>query len=65
MNDSLSRFGDVDRRVATLLAARPRNHRDQDYRNLSTIHSAKGQEWSSVFVLNAVDGCGPNEMTLR
>src|SRR5215468_5517165 len=32
---------------------------DEDYLILSTIHSAKGQEWKSVFVLNAVDGCIP------
>src|SRR6266478_167476 len=30
---------------------------DEDYLILSTIHSAKGQEWKSVFVLNVVDGC--------
>jgi DNA helicase-2/ATP-dependent DNA helicase PcrA len=30
---------------------------DEDYLILSTIHSAKDQEWKSVFVLNAVDGC--------
>jgi DNA helicase-2/ATP-dependent DNA helicase PcrA len=30
---------------------------DEDYLILSTIHSAKGQEWKEVFVLNAVDGC--------
>jgi DNA helicase-2/ATP-dependent DNA helicase PcrA len=30
---------------------------DEDYLILSTIHSAKGQEWSSVFVMNVVDGC--------
>jgi superfamily I DNA/RNA helicase len=29
---------------------------DEDYLILSTIHSAKGQEWKSVFVLNVVDG---------
>jgi hypothetical protein len=28
--------------------------RDEDYLILSTIHSAKGQEWTSVFVLNCV-----------
>src|SRR5207344_2372846 len=28
---------------------------DDDYLILSTIHSAKGQEWKSVFVLNVVD----------
>jgi DNA helicase-2/ATP-dependent DNA helicase PcrA len=31
-------------------------HRDDDYLFLSTIHSAKGQEWKNVFVLNVVDG---------
>ena len=33
---------------------------DEDYLILSTIHSAKGQEWKSVFVLNVVDGCMPS-----
>ena len=37
-------------------------HRDEDYLILSTIHSAKGQEWKSVFVLNAVDGCIPSDL---
>jgi DNA helicase-2/ATP-dependent DNA helicase PcrA len=36
---------------------------DEDYLILSTIHSAKGQEWKSVFVLNAVDGCIPSELS--
>jgi DNA helicase-2/ATP-dependent DNA helicase PcrA len=36
--------------------------RDEDYLILSTIHSAKGQEWSAVFVLNAVDGCIPSDL---
>jgi len=35
---------------------------DDDYLILSTIHSAKGQEWRSVTVLNAVDGCIPSDM---
>jgi DNA helicase-2/ATP-dependent DNA helicase PcrA len=37
-------------------------HLDEDYLNLSTIHSAKGQEWKSVFVLNVVDGCIPSDL---
>ncbi|CAM4079820.1 ATP-dependent helicase [Bordetella tumulicola] len=37
--------------------------RDEDYMILSTIHSAKGQEWKSVFVLNVVDGCIPSDMS--
>src|SRR4051812_4390312 len=36
--------------------------RDEDYLILSTIHSAKGQEWKSVHVLNCVDGCIPSDM---
>lgn len=36
--------------------------RDEDYLVLSTIHSAKGQEWRSVFILNAVDGCIPSDL---
>jgi DNA helicase-2/ATP-dependent DNA helicase PcrA len=36
--------------------------RDEDYLILSTIHSAKGQEWRAVFVLNAVDGCIPSDL---
>jgi len=36
--------------------------RDEDYLILSTIHSAKGQEWRSVFVLNCVDGCIPSDL---
>ena len=35
---------------------------DEDYLILSTIHSAKGREWSSVSVLNVVDGCIPSDM---
>ena len=35
---------------------------DEDYLSLSTIHSAKGQEWKSVFVLNVVDGCIPSDL---
>jgi DNA helicase II / ATP-dependent DNA helicase PcrA len=36
--------------------------RDEDYLILSTIHSAKGQEWNAVFVLNGVDGCIPSDL---
>lgn len=35
---------------------------DEEYLILSTIHSAKGQEWKSVFVLNVVDGCIPSDL---
>jgi DNA helicase-2/ATP-dependent DNA helicase PcrA len=35
---------------------------DEDYLVLSTIHSAKGQEWKSVYVLNVVDGCMPSDL---
>jgi DNA helicase-2/ATP-dependent DNA helicase PcrA len=35
---------------------------DEDYLVLSTIHSAKGQEWRAVYVLHVVDGCIPSDM---
>ncbi len=35
---------------------------DEDYLILSTIHSAKGQEWNAVHILNAVDGCLPSDL---
>jgi DNA helicase-2/ATP-dependent DNA helicase PcrA len=35
---------------------------DEDYLILSTIHSAKGQEWKAVFLLNGVDGCIPSDL---
>ena len=34
---------------------------DEDYLVLSTIHSAKGQEWEHVYVLNVADGNFPSE----
>jgi DNA helicase-2/ATP-dependent DNA helicase PcrA len=36
---------------------------DDDYLILSTIHSAKGQEWRSVHILNVVDGCIPSDLS--
>lgn len=39
-------------------------HLDEDYLVLSTIHSAKGQEWDAVFVLNVTDGCIPSDMAV-
>jgi DNA helicase-2/ATP-dependent DNA helicase PcrA len=39
-------------------------HLDEDYLILSTIHSAKGQEWDVVYILNAVDGCIPSDMAI-
>ncbi len=38
---------------------------DEDWLVLSTIHSAKGQEWDAVAVLNVVDGCIPSDMAAR
>ena len=45
--------------VSSDLAGDP--HLDEDYLILSTVHSAKGQEWDSVYVLNVADGNFPNE----
>jgi DNA helicase II / ATP-dependent DNA helicase PcrA len=36
---------------------------DEDYLVLSTIHSAKGQEWRSVSILNVIDGCIPSDLS--
>jgi len=36
--------------------------KDEDWLVLSTIHSAKGQEWKAVLVLNVVDGCIPSDL---
>jgi len=44
-------------------AGRP--HLDEDYLILSTIHSAKGQEWDVVYVLHLADGCIPSDMATR
>ena len=34
---------------------------DEDYLVLSTIHSAKGQEWDNVYLLHLTDGTFPSE----
>lgn len=34
---------------------------DEDYLILSTVHSAKGQEWEAVYLLNFADGNFPSE----
>ena len=36
---------------------------EEDFLVLSTIHSAKGMEWDTVYVLNVVDGSFPNEFS--
>ncbi len=36
---------------------------DEDYLVLSTVHSAKGQEWECVYVLNVTDGSFPSEFS--
>ena len=38
---------------------------DEDYLVLSTVHSAKGMEWDTVYVLNVVDGSFPNEFAAK
>lgn len=37
---------------------------DEDYLILSTVHSAKGQEWQAVYVLNVTDGSFPSEFAM-
>jgi len=36
---------------------------DEDFLILSTIHSAKGQEWDVVYLLNVADGCIPSDLS--
>src|SRR6185436_5981419 len=36
---------------------------DEDFLILSTVHSAKGQEWESVYVLNVADGSFPSDFS--
>ena len=36
---------------------------DEDYLILSTVHSAKGQEWDAVYILNVSDGNFPSEFS--
>jgi DNA helicase-2/ATP-dependent DNA helicase PcrA len=43
------------------LAGRPAL--DEDYLILSTVHSAKGMEWNTVYLLNVVDGSFPSEFS--
>ena len=38
---------------------------DDDYLILSTIHSAKGLEWDSVFVIHAADGNIPSDLATK
>ncbi len=40
-------------------------HLDDDWLTLSTIHSAKGMEWSVVHVIHAADGMIPSDMALE
>ncbi len=53
----------LDPPVSTADLAGP-PHLDDDYLILSTIHSAKGGEWRSVFVIHAADGNIPSDMAL-
>jgi DNA helicase II / ATP-dependent DNA helicase PcrA len=40
-------------------------HIDEDYVVISTIHSAKGLEWSIVHVPHVIDGAFPSDMALK
>ena len=39
-------------------------HIDEDFLVLSTVHSAKGQEWDTVYVQHFSDGTFPNEFAI-
>lgn len=38
---------------------------EREYLTLSTIHSAKGLEWHSVFIMHAIDGFFPSAQSLQ
>lgn len=38
----------------------PNTDKNKDYVTLSTIHSAKGLEWTNVFIIHALDGLFPS-----
>ncbi len=40
-------------------------HVDDDFVTVSTVHSAKGLEWSHVHVIHALDGAFPSDMALH
>lgn len=40
-------------------------HLDEDYLTLSTVHSAKGLEWTAVHLIHATDGAFPSDMALN
>ena len=70
LREAARRQPDVERFLAELALDPPQSSsdwsgppaRDEDYLILSTIHSAKGQEWSAVHVLSVVDGCMPADL---
>ncbi len=39
--------------------------KETDYLTLSTIHSAKGLEWHSVFIIHAVEGFFPSPQSYQ
>jgi DNA helicase-2/ATP-dependent DNA helicase PcrA len=49
--------------AASDLAGKP--NLDEDFLVLSTIHSAKGMEWDTVYLMNVVDGSFPSEFATR
>ena len=49
--DSMTEFGEEDK--------------EDEYLTLSTIHSAKGLEWHSVFIIHAVDGFFPSVRSMQ
>lgn len=40
-------------------------HLDDDWTTLSTVHSAKGGEWTAVHIIHAADGSFPSDMATR
>lgn len=66
-----SKYSKIETFLTDMSLDPPRNsmvgvssEQNEDVLNLSTIHSAKGLEWHSVFIINAVEGYFPSYQSL-
>lgn len=51
--------------AANLRQVVPGSPAERDHVTISTIHSAKGREWTAVYIMNAVEGCIPHSLGHR
>lgn len=74
LTDYAGRFADLEEFLSTfaldppsnnLVAGTKNTHTEKDVVVLSTVHSAKGLEWRTVFVIHALDGLFPDRKALN